>query len=85
MHIDWIRFAVWPLAILMSWGFGKLLAPISTFLRRHMRDGNLKRFLLTPAGSRWGTQLKPGDRTESTVLTDWNKRIVDRLPPPGEK
>lgn len=85
MHIDWMRFAAWPVAILTLWGFGKLLAPVSTFVRRHMRDGKLKRFLLTPAGSRWGTELPPGDRTESRVLADWHKGVVERLPPTLKK
>ena len=81
MYIQWERFVAWPAGLLLLWAFGKILAPVSKYIRRHMRDGKLKRFLLTPAGARWGSQ-QPGD---ATVLPDRQERVVERLSPPLEK
>lgn len=80
----WLRLAAVPGAIVLLAVFGYVLAPVSRAIRRWMPNNKLKRFLLTPAGARWGTG--PGEKAapESRVLTDWNKRIVERLPPSRE-
>lgn len=77
----WLRIAAIPAAIVMWVVLGYLLAPVSKAVRRWVPDGKLKRFLLTAAGARWGSQ-QPSD---ATVLPDRDKRVVERLPPPLEK
>jgi len=81
MYLQWERFAAWPAGLILLWVFGKVLAPVSTYIRRHMRGGRLKRFLLTPAGARWGSQ-QPGDTTDTAVPVNGQQRAVERLPPP---
>lgn len=77
----WLRIAAIPVAIALWVALGYALAPVSKAVKRWMPDGKLKRFLLTPAGARWGSQ-QPGD---ATVLPDRNERTIERLPPPLEK
>ncbi len=84
MYLQWERFVAWPAGLVLLWAFGKLLAPVSAYIRRHMRDGKLKRFLLTPAGARWGSQ-QSGDAADTAVSGRGAKQVIDRLPPPLEK
>lgn len=77
----WLRFSAIPVAIVMWIALGYLLAPVSSAVKRWMPDGKLKRFLLTPAGARWGSQ-QPRD---TAVLPDRDKGVVERLPPPLKK
>lgn len=77
----WLRLAAIPVAIVMWIALGYALAPVSKAVKRWIPDGKLKRFLLTPAGARWGSQ-QPGD---ATVLSDRDEHVVERLPPPLKK
>lgn len=81
MYIQWERFAAWPAGLVLLWVFGKILAPVSTYIRHHMRDSKLKRFLLTPAGARWGSQ-EAGD---TAVPPDRQQGVVERIAPPLKK
>lgn len=80
MYLQWERFAAWPVGLILLWAFGKVLAPVSTYIRRNMRDGKLKRFLLTPAGARWGSQ-QPGDTSDAAVPPNRSEQVIKRLPP----
>lgn len=77
----WLRIAAIPVAAVAWVVFGYVLAPVSKAVRRWMPNGKLKRFLLTPAGARWGSQ-QPGDTTDTAVPVNGQQRVVKRLPPP---
>jgi hypothetical protein len=77
----WLRLAAIPVAIAVWVALGYVLAPVSKAVKRWIPDGKLKRFLLTPAGARWGSK-QPSD---AAVLPDRNERVVERLPPPLQK
>lgn len=77
----WLRLAAIPAAIVIWIALGYLLAPVSKAVKRWIPDGKLKRFLLTPAGARWGSE-QPGD---AAVSANRDKQVVERLPPPLKK
>lgn len=73
----WLRLAAVPVAAVMWVALGYVLAPVSKAVKRWVPDGSLKRFLLTPAGARWGSQ-QPSD---TAIPPDRHESVVKCLPP----
>lgn len=74
----WLRLAAVPVAAVMWVALGYVLSPVSKAIKRWLPDSALKRFLLTPAGARWGSQ-QSGD---TTIAPNRHESVVKRLPPP---
>lgn len=77
----WLRIAAVPVAAVAWIGLGYALKPVSKAVKRLIPDGKLKRFLLTPAGARWGSQ-EAGD---TAVPPDRQQGVVERIAPPLKK